>query len=138
MKISKGHAVGALLAIVVVLAAGFMLVYPGGRRLVGDFRLVRLPNSSYKLQDTRQPENQLSNQGDVVRIGWDEHHILVERLESPTRGTPWSHEAGWVIIDLDRGTTSGAITAADVRRRPDIAHIVTYSPDSAYERGHPW
>jgi hypothetical protein len=137
MRVSKVAAVGALVA-TVVLGAGFMGVYPGGRRLVGDFWLIRQQDNTYKLQDTRQPENQLSNQGDVIRIGWDQHHMLVKRVESPTRGTPWSHEAGWVVIDLDRGTASPTITDAELRRRPNIAHIVTDTPGAAYQRGRRW
>ena len=138
MRISKVAAVGALVAIVVVLGAGFMGLSPGGRRLVGDFWLIRLEDNTYKLQDTRQPENQLSNQGDVIRIGWDQHYLLVKRLESPTRGTPWSHGAGWVVIDLDRGTTSPTMTDAELRRRPDVGHIMTETPGAAYHRGRWW
>ena len=136
MKFSKRITVGALLTALVLVAAAFFVVYPGGRGLVGDFRLVRAGDRTYQLQDTRQPENQLGNQGAVVRIGWDQHHILVERLASPTRGTPWSNEAGWVIIDLDRDVVSPTMTDGEIQKRPDVASIVTYSPDSAYERGH--
>src|SRR3954466_14436145 len=138
MTVSRGFAVGALLAIVVLLAAAFIVVYPGGRRVVGDFRLVRQEDGIYKLQDTRQPENQVGNQGAVVRIGWDKHYILVQRLASPTKGTPWSNEAGWVIIDLDRGVASPTMTDAELRQRQDVTHIVTYAPDSAYAKGHRW
>lgn len=138
MKFSKPIALGTLVAALVLVGAGFFVVYPGGRGLVGGYRLVRVGDLSYQLQDTRQRENQLGNQGAVVRVGWDAHHILVERLASPTRGTPWSNEAGWVIIDLDLRIVSPTMTAGEVRQRGDVAHIVTYSPDSAYERGHWW
>ena len=88
MKFSK-PVVGTLVAALVLIAAGFLLVYPGGRGLVGDFRLVKEAGGAiYQLDDTRQPENQLGNQGAVVRIGWDERHIVVKRLASPTHGTP--------------------------------------------------
>src|ERR1700674_501005 len=111
MKFSKRGGVGTLVAILALIAAGFLVVYPGGRGLVGDFRLVRQADgATYKLEDTRQPENQLGNLGAVVRIGWDRRHILVKRLASPTRGTPWSNEAGWAIIDLDRHVVSPTTT----------------------------
>jgi len=138
MKFSKRITVGTLLTALVLVAAGFFVVYPGGRGLVGDFRLVRVGDRTYQLDDTRQPENQLGNQGAVVRIGWDQHRILVKRLASPTRGTPWSNEAGWVVIDLDRDVVSPTMTDAEIQKRPDVAGIATYSPDSAYERGHRW
>src|SRR3979490_351846 len=138
MKFSKRITVGALLTALVLVAAAFCVVYPGGRGWVGDFRLVRAGDRTYQLQDTRQPENQLGNQGAVVRIGWDEHRIVVKRPASPTRGTPWSNEAGWVVIDLDRGIVSPTMTDGEIQQRPDVAGIVTYSPDSAYRRGHRW
>ena len=137
MILSARVAVGALVA-AVVLIAGFLVVYPGGRKVGGDFRLFRQDAGIYKLQDTRQPENQMGNQGAVVRIGWDEHHILVQRLASPTKGTPWSNEAGWVMVDLDRKIVSPTMTDAELRQRADLSQIVTYSPDSAYEKGHWW
>lgn len=138
MKVSK-PVVGTLVAALVLIAAGFLLLYPGGRGLVGDFRLVKDGDgTSYQLDDTRKPENQLGNQGAVVRIGWDEPHIVVKRLASPTRGTPWSNEAGWAVIDLDRHNVSKTMTDAEIRQRQDVSHIATYSPDSAYEKGHWW
>lgn len=137
MKTSKR--VIEMLAAGLILAAGaFLVVYPGGRRVAGDFRLVKEGDSTFKLDDTRKPENQMGAQGAVVRIGWDEHHIVVERLASPTAGLPWSNQAGWVVIDLEGGIVSPTMTDAEVRQRQDVAHIVTYSPDSAYERGHWW
>jgi hypothetical protein len=138
MKFSKRIAVGTLITALVLVVAGFFVVYPGGRGLVGDFRLVRAGDRTYRLDDTRQPENQMGNQGAVVRIGWDDRRILVKRLASPTRGTPWSNEAGWVVIDLDRDVVSPTMTDEEIQKRPDVASIVTYSPDSAYQRGHLW
>jgi hypothetical protein len=138
MTISRRVAAGMLAGVLIFVGAAFFVVYPGGRGVGGDYRLVRAGDGTYQLQDTRQPENQLGNQGAVVRIGWDKHHIVVERLASPTRGTPWSNEAGWVIIDLDRRIVSPTMTEGQVRQRGDVVHIVTYSPDSAYEKGHRW
>ena len=138
MTISRRVAIGTLAGVLILVGAAFFVVYPGGRRLGGDYRLVKVGDGTYQLQDTRQPENQLGNQGAVVRVGWDKHHIVADRLASPTRGTPWSNEAGWVIIDLDRRNVSPTMTEGEVRQREDVAHIVTYSPDSAYERGHWW
>jgi hypothetical protein len=138
MKFSKRIAVGTLITALVLVVAGFFVVYPGGRGLVGDFRLVRAGDRTYRLDDTRQPENQMGNQGAVVRIGWDDRRILVKRLASPTRGTPWSNEAGWVVIDLDRDVVSPTMTDEEIQKRPDVASIVTYTPDSAYQRGHLW
>ena len=137
MTHSARASVGTLAAAVVLIAV-FLFAYPGGRRVVGDFRLFRQGDGIYKLQDTRQPENQMGNQGAVVRIGWDEHHILVQRLASPTKGTPWSNEAGWVMVDLDRKIVSPTMTDGELRQRADLSQIVTYSPDSAYEKGHWW
>ena len=138
MKFSRRAVVGGLVTALVLIGAGFVVVYPGGRGLVGDFRLIREGEGIYKLMDTRQPENQLGNKVAVVRIGWDQQRILVERLASPTRGTPWSNEAGWVVIDVDRRIVSPTLTEAEIRQRKDVAHIVTYAPDSAYEMGHWW
>ena len=138
MKFSRRAVVGGLVTALVLIGAGFVVVYPGGRGLVGDFRLIREGEGIYKLMDTRQPENQLGNTGAVVRIGWDQQRILVELLASPTRGTPWSNEAGWVVIDVDRRIVSPTLTEAEIRQRKDVARIVTYAPDSAYEMGHWW
>ena len=136
MIFSKRAVIGTLAVVVVVFAAGFV-IYPGGRGLIGDYRLVRR-GDTYQLQDTRQPENQLGNQGAVVRIGWDQAHIVVSRLASPTRGTPWSNQAGWVVIDVDGDHASNTMTDAELRGRKDIAQIPTYAPDSAYRKGHWW
>lgn len=138
MKFSRRAVVGGLVTALVLIGAGFVVVYPGGRRLAGDFRLIREGEGIYKLEDTREPENQLGNTGAVVRIGWDQQHILVERLASPAKGTPWSNEAGWVVIDVDRRIVSPTLTEAEIRQRKDVAHIVTYAPDSAYGMGHWW
>jgi hypothetical protein len=138
MKFSRRAVVEGLVTALVLIGAGFVVVYPGGRRLAGDFRLIREGDAIYKLEDTSQPENQLGNTGAVVRIGWDQQHILVERLASPTQGTPWSHEAGWVVIDLDQRIVSPTLTETELKQRKDVAHIVTYTPDSAYEMGHWW
>ena len=135
MKFSK-PVVGTLVAALVLIAAGFLLVYPGGRGLVGDFRLVKgAGGTSYQLDDTRQPENQLGNQGAVVRIGWDAHHIVVLRA-SPS--SPYGFAAGWMLIDVDGGKYSGPLTAEQLRQRPDAAHIVSYRADSAWAKlnGH--
>jgi hypothetical protein len=138
MKYSRRIGVGFLVAALVVVGAGFLMVYPGGRGLVGDYRLSKLGDRDYRLQDTRLPENQLGNQGAVVRIGWDRHRILAQRLASPTPGTPWSNEAGWVVIDVDRHVVSPTMTQAEFWERQDLSSIVTYSPDSAYQRGRRW
>lgn len=137
MKFSK-RVVVMLVAGLILVGGAFLVVYPGGRRVAGDFRLVKEGDLTFKLNDTKKPENQLGAQGAVVRIGWDEHHIVVERLASPTAGLPWSNEAGWVVIDLEREIVSPTMTEAEVRQRQDVARIVTYRPDSAYERGHWW
>jgi hypothetical protein len=148
MKFSK-RVIVMLVAGLILVGGAFLVVYPGGRRVAGDFRLVKAGDHIFKLYDTRKPENQLGAQGGVVRIGWDEHHIVVERLASPTAALaraqgveisklPWSNEAGWVVIDLEREIVSPTMTEAEVRQRQDVARIVTYRPDSAYERGHWW
>jgi len=137
MKSSK-RVIVMLVAGLILAGGAFLVVYPGGRRVAGDFRLVKEGDRTFKLGDTRKPENQIGAQGAVVRIGWDEHHIVVERLASPTGGLPWSNQAGWVVIDLEGVLVSPTMTEAQVRQRQDVAHIVTYSPDSAYQRGHWW
>lgn len=137
MKTSK-RVIAMLVAGLILAGCAFLVVYPGGRRVAGDFRLVKEGDRTFKLDDTRKPENQMGAQGAVVRIGWDEHLIVVERLASPTAGLPWSNQAGWVVIDLEGGIVSPTMTEAEVRQRQDVARIVTYSPDSAYQRGHWW
>jgi hypothetical protein len=136
MKISASATIWTLAVVLAVLAIGFV-IYPGGRGLVGDYRLVRV-GDSYQLEDTRQPENQLGNRGAVVRIGWDDSHIVVNRLASPARDTPWSNEPGWVVIDVARHATSNVMTDGEIRLRTDMAQIPTYAPDSAYNKGHWW
>ena len=139
MKISKRLAITAPLVALVIIALGFLAVYPGGRGIAGDYRLVRDgDHTTYKLDDTAQPENQLGNAGSVVRIGWDNHSIVLKRRESPTKGTPWSNEAGWVVIDVDRKKTSATMTDAEIQRVRGVSHIVTYSADSAYQMGRWW
>jgi hypothetical protein len=139
MKFSRGLVIAPFIGAVVFIALPFLVAYPGGRRIVGDYRLVRDDDkTTYKLDDTAQPENQLANTGAVVRIGWDKQHILVKRLASPTRGTPWSNEAGWVVIDVDQKKMSPTMTDAELQSRGDVAHLTTYAPESAFQMGHRW
>jgi hypothetical protein len=135
MKISKLLATSVPLAMLVIIP----IVYPGGRGIRGDYRLMRdESHTTYHLNDTAQPENQLGNTGPVVRIGWDKHRIVMKRFASPTKDTPWSNEAGWVIIYVDRKKTSRTMTDAEFQQLSNVAGIATYSPDSAYKRGHWW
>jgi membrane carboxypeptidase/penicillin-binding protein PbpC len=136
MNFSKRLA-NTTLIVILTLVVLAVFAYPGGRGIAGDYRLVR-SGKEYHLYDTAQPENQLGNSGAVVRIGWDSQRILVKRLASPARNTPWSNEAGWVVIDVARKKVSPTMTDTELRQRPEITHIVTYSPDSAYQRGHWW
>jgi hypothetical protein len=139
MKFSKRLAITVPVTALVVIALGFLLVYPGGRRIAGDYRLMRdADHTTYQLDDTAQPENQLGNVGSVVRIGWDSRRIVVKRLASPTKGTPWSHEAGWVVIEVDRKRTSATMTDPQLKKIGGVSSIVTYTPDSAYQRAHWW
>ena len=138
MAFSKRAKIQIPVALLVLIAVG-VLFYPEGRRVAGDYRLVKLGNgTAYQLQDTRQPENQLGNQGNVVRIGWNDNFIVVNRLDSPTKGTPWSNEAGWVVIDVNRHTTSTTMTDAQLAQRASVAQIQTFAPAAAYEKGHRW
>jgi hypothetical protein len=135
MKLSKLLAITVPLAILVIIP----VIFPGGRRIRGDYRLMRDDShTTYHLNDTAQPENQLGNTGSVVRIGWDKHRIVVNRFASPTKGTPWSNEAGWVVIYVDRKKTSRTMTDAEFQQLSNVAGIATYSPDSAYQKGHWW
>ena len=137
MKLTRRALLASLAAVATVIAVGFLFVYPGGRRIVGDYRLIKT-GTDYQLQDTRQPENQLGNQGSVIHIGWDDHRIVVERTASPTTGTPWSNGAGWVVVNVDRHTTSPTMTEVQLKQRRDIGEIRIYTPDSAYGKGRWW
>ena len=139
MKSSREFLIELVAAILVLVVLGWFLIYPGGRRVVGDYRLMRdADHTTYKLDDTRQPENQRANQGAVVRIGWDKRYIVVRRLASAAQGTPWSNDAGWTVIDVRQHKTSRTMTDSDLAQRTDLSGIVTYSPDSAYAKGHWW
>ncbi|MEO8909838.1 MAG: hypothetical protein ABI408_06370 [Gemmatimonadaceae bacterium] len=138
MILSRRRTIGIVSAVVVLMALGFLIVYPGGRGIVGDYRLVQADSQTYELDDTTQPENQIGNSGAVVRIGWDSNNILVKRLASPTRGTPWSNDAGWSLIDVEHRKAPEVVTDAQIQQRADLSRITTYRSDSAYARGRWW
>jgi len=118
----------------VTLASCERFLFGNSRAIGGDYRLVQwTDHKTYKLQDTAQPENVSANSGAIVRIGWDPHHILVRREES-ARSIPVPNGAGWVVIDIDQKSVSEPLTDAEIQKRPDLAHIVTYSPDSAWSK----
>ena len=139
MKFSK-RVVVMLVAGLILVGGAFLVVYPGGRRVAGDFRLVKEGDLTFKLYDTKNPKTSWERRAPSCGSAGMSTTSRVERLASPTAGlAPWgSNEAGWVVIDLEREIVSPTMTEAEVRQRQDVARIVTYRPDSAYERGHWW
>ena len=106
------------------------------RGLAGDYRLRQLvsapaavtADTSYGLWNTARPENEAGNAGNVLRIGWNAHEIIV--LRSAPR-SPYGPGAGWSLIDVDHGDTT-LLTAVEAARRVSLERIVVYRADSAW------
>ena len=110
----------------------------GSRGLAGDYRLRQLvsapaavpADTAYDLWNTARPENEAGNAGNVLRIGWNAHEIIL--LRSIPR-SPYGPAAGWSLIDVDHGHAT-SLTAVEAARRAALDHIVVYRADSAWAR----
>ena len=121
-----------------VTCLGFVACGQGSRPVAGNYRLRQLisapgvvpADTSYDLWDTARPENETSNSGKVLRLGWNAHTIIVLRSPAPT---PYGVPAGWSVIDVDRGKQA-LLAPSDAAGRAALQHIVVYRSDSAWAR----
>jgi len=66
--------------------------------------------------------------GTVIRLGWDEQRILVER-HANFRGDG----DGVMVIDVHLQTISGLLSAQEVATRADLSRIKLMPPKEAWE-----
>lgn len=109
---------------------------PGSRAIAGRFRVRQVVTGSdtaYYLWDTARPENEVSTNGQLVRLGSDAHKLVALFTAPPSsRG----FAAGWTAFDLDGNAHSAAMTDDERRQHPDLADISTYRADSAWARAN--
>lgn len=123
-----------LLLFSVATSLALMACDSGSRPIAGRFRIRQVatgPDTAYYLWDTARPENEVSANGPVLRVGSDEHK-LVALFAPPTSIRGFS--AGWTVFDLNGNTHSAAMTDEEHRRDATVAGIVTYRADSSWIR----
>ena len=120
-----------------ILPLMLMACHDGTRKMVGDYRLrqTTAPTSggsvdtTYSLWNTARPENEVAWSGAILRVGWDDQHIVA--LLAPPK-TPYGIKEGWMVIDLSRGTHVAALTDAQLQQQPGVAQIKTVRSDSVW------
>jgi hypothetical protein len=122
----------SLMLIAMLVSLSLSACDPGSRSVAGRFRVRQVVTGSdttYLLWDTARPENEVSTNGQLVRLGNDAHKLVALFSTPPsTRG----FAAGWTAFDLDGNTHSAVMTDAERLQHPDVAHIATYRADSAW------
>ena len=121
-----------LLSLVVLLALG--ACDSGSRGIDGRFRVRQVvtgTDTAYYLWDTGLPENEVSWNGQLMRVGSD-GHTLVALFAPPASSRGFA--AGWTAFDLKGKTHSAVMTDEERRQHADVARIVTYRADSAWAR----
>jgi hypothetical protein len=69
--------------------------------------------------------------GTITRIGWNGRYIVAER-----KATFGGDKDGWMIIDTSTGGTSGPLSNAEFRARPEVRNIAILTPQQAWQRLH--
>jgi len=103
------------------------------RKVAGDYRLQQWEDGqTYYLHKRGHDDSSEGGSiigGTVLRIGWSARYVLAER-HSIYRGDP----DGWMIIDVQTGSTRGPLTEADLRGRPESQGITIYEAGEAWKR----
>ena len=101
--------------------------------MVGDYRLLKFEaGTSYYLcvKDRCGGESTGILDGAVLRIGWDDGHLLV-LMVGPA-------QQGWRIVDLGSGAVEGPLTDADFaqarKRQPKLEGIETLPVEVAWDK----
>ena len=106
----------------------------GSRSLDGRFRVRQVVTGSdtaYYLWATSRPENDVSLNGQLMRVGSDGHKLVALFASPPTaRG----FAARWTAFDLNGDTHSEVMTDEQRRQNSNVARVVTYRADSAWAR----
>jgi hypothetical protein len=125
---------GPVLLLAMVASLALTACDSGSRAVDGRFRVRQVvagSDTSYFLWDTARPENEVSLNGQLMRVGSDGHKLVAQFAPPPS-----SHgfAAGWTAFDLDGNTHSAVMTDEERRQHSDVAHVVTYRADSAWAR----
>jgi len=119
---------------VLAVLAGCMDQDPFGvttRRIAGPYELKRWdegPVQYFVQGGSRARFSDWAIDGAVLRIAWDEQHILVQREASAGRDT------AWVVVDVVGRSVSGPLSESDARARSGLEPARAMPADSAWAR----
>jgi len=100
------------------------------RTVKGDYRLMRWEDGMtyYLVGGPHIDSGGGAIDGNVIRLGWDQHRILVER-HANFRGDG----DGFMVIDAQLQTISGPLSAQEVTTKADLSRIKLMPPKEAWE-----
>ena len=119
MRPRAHHALLAATLLVAIAACDQDPFLLSERRVAGEYRLKQWEDfQTYYLVGGPQPDSGGGAiNGTVLRLASDKSRILVQR-----RATVGGDTA-WVVVDVERRTVGGPLTAADVDARPELAQL---------------
>ena len=102
------------------------------QRIAGDYSLQRWEDfTTYYLEDSEREFESFPDPGPVggtvVRIGWNESFIVVER-----KAHFFGRIDGWMIVDVQAKAIDGPVTLADIEADPRLRNIRALTADEAW------
>ena len=132
MLSKRNKIIVASIGVVVLLAAAALFIFGGWERtVVGNYRLQQWEDfETYYLNKKGQEDSGGGViDGIVIRIGWSDHYIIVER-HANYHGDP----NGWMVIDVNSDKITGPFTETEIRARPELKDIPTYQAAEAWKK----
>lgn len=97
------------------------------RTVAGRYSLNRWESGAYYLDDRDAPQSGSGAiDGVVKRLGWNRRWILAER-------SGLTGDDGWMVVDVANKRVAGPFPLEAIKKRPELASLVTYRADSAWD-----
>jgi hypothetical protein len=100
------------------------------RTILGDYQLKLWEDgSTYLLVDgSKSGTGWEVAGGSIIRVGWDQRRILVERHSTSIGGVD-----GFIVVDVAARTVSGPLSSSELAKNVDLAKIKLMPPAEAWK-----